>query len=253
MTFTAAQLRTFSVCGERYRLENIEGLPVYPTTRQIVSRIVRAGIQADLAAKLATGTLLSSQDAYGAIQAAARAHISSEVALTPAQVSSGNSRVFQQVAYQATRLGMMHHSVVAPRIEPTHLSRVVSCELGGHTLTAVVEIQEGSRTIRATKVRSRKPEDGESEGDIGLLIQALGLDRETGHMPDSAIVTYLVDGGKEVGILKQEVEIDPNRVAALEHRVRQASAASESRVYSPADPQSWQCRSCAHRMYCLYV
>lgn len=250
MTITASALARFYRCGELYRLAS-EGVPLPPTTRQCVSRAVRRAIQADLQSKMDTGALLATPDARRGLESAVRAHLAGDVYLTDAEAAAGNRRIFETVMLSAQRVYLMHRAVVAPKIQPAALSRPFELVIGEHSVTGIIEIEEPTGT-RATKVRARRPEEGEASRDLSLAIQALALEQMDGTPPSEATVDYLIEA-KELAYVRQTVEFEGGMLAAAESRVKAALQAIEQGAFVPVDSQAWYCRSCQLRPVCRYV
>ena len=245
MTLTAQSLAQYFRCGHFFKLTQIEQVPNPPPTWQLVSRIVRDAIQADLAEKLASGALLATTDARQGLEAIARRHFQGDIAWTESEASQGQRRTFEAVMLAAPRMYLMWRAVVAPKIDVTGLGIPFELSVGPHVITGIIEIQEPSG-LRMTKVRRRSPAAGEASTDLTIAIQALA----TGA--DHATVDHLVNTDKMVYV-RQEVEIDGALISATEERIKSTLAALEEGVYLPADSGAWWCRACPLRPVCRYV
>jgi hypothetical protein len=150
-----------------------------------------------------------------------------------------------RVAYSATRLYGLWRACVKPRIHHTHLGRGFELGIGGATITGTIEIQE-SGGVRATKVRTRHPEKGESERDVGLILQAIaaGAERVT--------TDYLIESDP-LAVDRQEFTLSDSQVEMARERVKAAVAAIEMGVFLPCDTSDWRCTSCPLHAICLYV
>lgn len=250
MTITAPALARFYRCGELYRLA-AEGVPLPPTTRQAGARAVRQAIQADLQAKIDTGALLAAPDARRGLETAVRAHLGGDVYLTDSEAALGNRRIFETVMLSAQRVYLMWRAVAAPKIQPAALSRPFELVVGEHSVTGTIEIEEPTG-IRATKVRSRRPEEGEASRDLSLAIQALALEQMDGMPPSLATVDYLIDT-KELAYVRQTVEFDGGMLAACQARVKAGLDAAQNAQFLPTDPANWWCRACQLRACCRFV
>jgi hypothetical protein len=150
-----------------------------------------------------------------------------------------------RVAYSATRLYGLWRACVKPRIHHTHLGRGFELGIGGATITGTIEIQE-SGGVRATKVRTRHPEKGESERDVGLILQAIaaGAERVT--------TDYLIESDP-LAVDRQEWSLSDAQVEMARNRVKAAAAAIEMGAFLPCDTSDWRCTSCPLHAICLYV
>jgi len=242
---TAQEIVSYLRCGEFHRLTAIEGVPTPPSTRQIVSRAVLAAIQADLAHKIAHGCVLETAVARQNLERLVGSHLAGECALSAEEAAMGNRRIFERVLLSAQRVYLLWRGTVASRIEPMHLQRPFTLNFDASHVTGIIEIEE-VRGFRATKVRSRRPEEGEASRDLALAIQSLALDGAP------ATVDYLIEA-KELAYVRQVVEFDGGMLAAAQERVRIALQMAEAGVYLPAPADAWYCQKCSLRMCCCYV
>ena len=240
MTLTTAALARFSQCGHRYWLTDVEKVDNPATTRMAVSRTVRAAIQQDLLQNAPSRP----QETAGWIGGLSQGEMA-RVALTPAEAARGMKTTTDRVAYSATRLYGLWRAVVKPRIHHTHLGRGFELGIGGATITGAIEIQEAGG-VMATKARTRRPEKGESERDVGLILQAIaaGAERVT--------TDYLVESDP-LAVDRQEWTLSDAQVEMARNRVKAAAAAVEAGIFLPADAADWRCVSCPLRAVCRYV
>lgn len=236
---------TFQQCGHKYRLTQIDGVPYFPTTRMLVSRIVRAAI----AAELRSGEIEESVDqrrqrTRQMVESLCQQHFTSEVSLTDAEVQRGQRSVFEGMLKKSLELFCLWRAVVRARIQHTHLDRPYELAIGGATITGRIEIQE-SEQIRATKVRARRPAEGETDFRLVFAAIAAGV--------AGAEVTYLIDGGKDLAVDRQYLQVTEALVEAVKMRVNALSVAVSAEVFLPAEPSNWRCRSCQLRPVCHYV
>lgn len=250
MTLTVQQILAYSRCGEYHRMTAIEGVPNPPSLRQVVSRAVRDAVQADLRRKLDTGTVQPTPEALQNLKGIVTYHLSGDLALNAEQAATGNRRIFEYVMISAQRMYLLWRGTVAARISPLTLGQNFSLSVGIHEVTGRFEILEPAG-IRATKVRSRSPEEGESHQDLALAIQALALFHGE-HPVMHATVDYLIDT-KQMAYVRQEVEFDGGTLEAAEQRLKALFRALEEGQYLPAPADAWWCRACYLRTCCRFV
>ena len=234
MTLSTGELARFSQCGHKYLLAS-QGVPLPPSTRQAVSRAVRCLIQ---------DALSRPSEAPQSISGVVAGEMAT-VALTDAESARGWKTTSDRVEYLVTRLFHLWNSVVKPRIKPTHLGRKFELGIGFATITGTIEIQE-AKDVRATKVRTRRPEAGEAERDLGLIFQAIAAGAET------VTVDYLVEAAA-LAVDRQSFTLSAGQVEMARERVKAAVQAVEAQVFLPADLSDWRCQSCALRPVCRYV
>lgn len=239
MTFTDAEFATFSQCGHRYKLTSIESVPHYPATRQLVSRIVRDAIQAELRAHH------EPQQTRQLLERLTTTHLGSDVSLTELEASHGNRWVFEQTLKSATRLFGLWRAVVLPKVAHTHLNRPYELSIGGATITGRIEIQEATQ-IRATRVRSKRPAAGEAALDYRLIFAAIAAGVE------GVEVNFLIDTEK-LAVDRQEFCLTEAQVESARLRVDAMRQSIESGCFLPSDSSSWKCLACQLRPVCKYV
>ena len=217
MTLTTGQLAIFSQCGHKFKLTS-EGVPLPPSTRQAVSRSVRQAIQFELcggaiqaeggAGRQSTPT--PPQSHHPSLDSIVAGEMA-QVAITPAEASRGLKTTTDRVLHSTARLFHLWRAVVRPRIFHTHLHRPFELGIGGAIVAGHIEIQAAGG-IRATKIRTRRPDAGEAERDLGLILQAIAADAE------NVTVDYLIEGDK-LSVDRQEFTLSGNQVELARERV----------------------------------
>jgi PD-(D/E)XK nuclease superfamily len=239
MTFTVAQFLRFTRCPALYDLADVQGVPMPPTTRQVVSRAVRAVVLQECQAKIDTGAISEVKEARQRVERAVQAEMAQDIAYTREEAARGQRTAFERALRSAAALVNLWRAAVSPRIQPVWVSVWF-----GNPLSGALEIVEQSN-VRLTRVRSRRPAADEAQHDVAVAI----------HMAayvQPVIVDYLIEADPLV-VDRQTVEYDEAKVVALRERVRQMVACVEAGVFPPTDPAYWRCQSCSLRMCCRYV
>lgn len=237
MIVSASELYRFYRCGHLYQLIDIDGVPNPPTTRQLISRIVRDGVKADLTA------WQEASAAARSLKNDTERHFAQTVAYTRAEAAQGRVRTMEANYTIALRMYMMWRSTVYQKIASISLQREYSMEIDGDVVTGFIEIEEAG-SVRSTRVTTRTPEDGIA--DLRMLIPAVALGKE------AAIVDCLIDQ-QRMAYMRQVHEITPEVIEATRERVKAALQAIERGQLVPADSSAWWCRSCQQRPVCRYV
>jgi len=237
MNITSAAFGRFTTCPYLYKLHDVEGIPITPTTKQLVGRIVRNIISVALTDGVKPKDLPKLTAKEAGVQFA------QDIAYTDEEVKKGQRNAQEKTAATAGKLLQVWSSAVAPRIAPEVKVNVpFSTEVGPHTLTGVIEIMEEG--IRATRVRSRRPADGEAADDLGLILQA--------WVSPAVTVDYLINSDP-LGVARQTVEVGTNLRYMVKERVNAMAEAVDAGVFTPTDPGGWKCKNCPLRKVCLYV
>jgi hypothetical protein len=247
VTISVQALSRYTRCGHLYKLQDLESVPNWPTTRQIISRSVHGAIEADLRHSIATGEALPVDDARRGLDSILQGHLAGDHALSDAECSLGNRRIYETMLAECERAYFAWRSVVAPKCVAVDVGREFSYLIGNAEVTGRIEILERGR-IRATKIRSRRPDEGEASRDLSFAVAVLAM---RGAAP-KVTVDYLVTS-KEMAYVRQEVDFDAEMLEAAKERVRVALEAVTAGVYLPASPDDWRCRACGLRACCRYV
>jgi hypothetical protein len=237
MTFTVAQFLHFTRCPALYELADIQRVPMPPTTRQVVSRAVRAVVLQECQARIDTGSISDAKEARQRVERAVQAEMAQDIAYTPEEAARGQRTAFERALRSAVALVNLWRAAVEPRIQPV----AVSASFDATHLTGQFEIVENSN-VRLTRVRSRRPAANEAQHDITVAIHAAA----SGKM---VVVDYLIEADPLV-VDRQIVEYDEAKVVALRERVNLMARCVD---FPPTDPAYWRCQSCSLRACCRYV
>ena len=237
MTLTVSQFLHFTRCPALYELADIQGVPMPPTTRQVVSRSVRAVVLQECQARIDTGSISDAKEARQRVERAVQAQMAQDIAYTPEEAARGQRTAFEKAFRSAFALVSLWRTVVAPRIQPV----AVSTEFHESHLTGQFEIVE-IPNVRLTRVRSRRPAANEAQHDITVAIHAAASGK-------SVVVDYLIEADPLV-VDRQIVEYDEAKVVALRERVNLMARCVD---FPPTDPAYWRCQSCSLRACCRYV
>jgi PD-(D/E)XK nuclease superfamily len=252
---TVTSLLQLSQCGEQYRQRYIQKIRTAPNYSLILGRAVDSTVMLDLKYKIKTGKLLNVDEITDLTRAAVEDIILQDgIMLTQDEVAKGMSRVRAELTREAVMLAHIHHTHVAPRLEPTQVQREFEVDIAGHTITGRMDIQEGSRSIRDLKVTGRTPPSDDAERSLQLTVYAMACAQLDGRIPDRLYLDYLVHTAKP-SIVKLETTRGRHQFYAVEERVKAAAAAIEAGNFVPAGPDSWYCseRFCPFFMGCKYV
>lgn len=252
---TVSQLGILSSCGEQFRQRYIQKIRTAPNYSLILGRAVDSTVMADLRCKIATGELLPVKEIAELTRSTVEDIILQDgISLTEADVGKGMNRIKSELTHEAVVMAQIHHTYIAPRIEPTQVQREFEIEIAGHTVSGRMDIQEGSRSIRDLKVTGRTPPADEAERSLQLTVYAMACAQLDGRIPDHLYLDYLVHTAKP-SIVKLETTRARHQFYAVEERVKAAVAAIESGTFVPASPDSWYCseRYCPFYLGCKYV
>jgi hypothetical protein len=255
VNLTLTSLLELSNCGERYRQRYFEHIRTSPNYALILGRAVDSTVMQDLKHKIRTGELLPIRDISEFTHTAVDNIILQDgISLTEADVGKGMNRVKAELTQEAVMLAQIHHTHIAPRLEPTQVQREFEIEIAGHTITGRMDIQEGSRAIRDLKVSGRAPSSDEADRSLQLTVYAMACAQLDGRIPDHLYLDYLVHT-TQPRIVKLETTRGRHHFYAVEERVKAAVAAIETGSFVPADPGWYGCseKYCSYFFGCKFV
>ena len=240
MTFTVAEFLHFSRCPALYELHHLQGVPMPPTTRQIVARSVREVVLQELQAKIDTGAIPDAREARQRVERVVEDQMAQDIAYTSEEANRGQRTAFEKAFRDTMALLHLWRVAVAGRIQPV----AVRSSFMDHGMTGEFEIVEVGN-IRTLRVRQHRPAAGESQHDLGAIVQAVASGK-------SVVVDYLIDSDPLV-VDRQIVEFDGAKLAALHERIALMARCVEAGRFPPADPAYWRCQNCSLRTCCRYV
>ena len=256
MIFPAPAFARFVRCPVIYDLHDLQGVPMPPTTRQVLSRIVRGEVKRELQSKLATQAIPDARGARLSVEQLSQEQFAQDIAYTPDEAARGQRTAFERTLTRAWALVGLWRAAVAPRIEPIATDAAYEFKAREHSITGYFECvtQDGNRlTARSTRVRSRRPaKDETAQNQVLFLPGKASPDARGACLSWDVTVDYLIDSDP-LSVETQSVERSESIRVALQERVLNAARAVEAGVFTPTDPQNWKCLSCSLRECCRFV
>lgn len=244
--FSVSALNMLFRCGEQYRRRYIEGHKIPPGIALLIGRATDTSVNADLGNKIQTGELLPD----AAIADIARDSLmtewdrSGEVVLDEEHSALGLKGARGAAVDTSVTLARLHHTEAAPKIAPTHVQRKFELDVAGEPIqiSGVIDIQEGTRSIRDTKTSKRSPQQNEADRSLQLTAYALAVRQCEGKIPDKVVMDYLVHTKEPKLIQIESVRNDESLNPFLE-RTYQAYLTVKSGLFTPAPADAWFCDS----------
>lgn len=241
MTFSHTSLSRFFQCGEYYRFRYLDHIKFPPTPAIIRGRVVDAAVDINLKTKMEHGKLVERGDIAEIVLDETERIISNEgITLSEKEAQKGMNRIKSEIVFTGRKLALLHDSLVAPQLTPSHVQRQFEIPCGDHTLTGFIDIQEGNRSIRDTKVRDKEPNRNEADTSLQLSIYAMAVAHLDGQIPAAVVLDCLVDR-QEHPYRKLESTRARHQFKIVEDRVEAAARAIQADVFIPADPKDWRC------------
>jgi hypothetical protein len=244
-------------CGEQYRFRYIEGIKSPPGVALIIGRGVDEPVNMDLGNKIATGSLLpDEQIADIARDATAHAWDEDDVQLWDDDADMGAAKAKAEAIDTAIVLAKLHHMEAAPRINPSHVQRYWKLGVNGLDLElqGVIDVQEGSISVRDTKTSRKYPSADEADKNLQLTTYALAVRQIDGASPVKVCLDYCVRTKTPKLVQLESKRTDADYIHLFE-RIFAAQQSIEKGIFMPAPIDSWYCseRWCGYFNKCRYA
>ena len=251
-----SQVRTFLMCGERYRRRNVEGDIIPPGVALILGRSVHVGAERTLRTKLETGELPAAE----AASEAARDEIhqiwqDGDYLLKPEELVENDADGWRdRLVDDAVRLVDLHHREVAPEIDVLRVERewLVSIPRYDFDLAGKIDVEEPD-AIRDLKTIGKSPSAGDVDQDDQLTTYWIArgvLDKEwvSEVRKDYLVKTKTPKHVQQVGHREQE------DVAPFLRMIQEVAECIGAGRFPPTDRSNWWCgpKWCGYYDSCRY-
>lgn len=237
---SVTQISMIALCAKRYEFRYIEGIKSPPGVALVLGKGGHQAVEADLRAKMATGSLLAAEDVAQRAAEAVRAEWEKEPPdLSEEEREEGAAKVLGRTVDSAVSLAGLHHREAAPEIQPTAVEAGFRLELDGFPFDIIgfKDVEEANR-IRDTKFKGKSPPADAADKSMQLTLYHLesatrGLDVEV--QLDCLVANQRP---KYVPLRSRRTTEDHAR---LLRRVEIATRQIQSGIFPPTDPTSWAC------------
>lgn len=242
-------------CPEAFRRRYIEREIIPPGVAMVVGTGTHRAIERNLANKVGSGNLLPVDQIKDIARDGVNQAWESGIRLDDNELQRGIKIVKGEAVDKAVRLSVLHHSELAPVIEPTHVERSWSLELDGYpvNLVGTIDIQEGSASVRDTKTTGKTPAADCADKSLQLKAYSLAVKVIDGVPPQKAYLDYLIDTARPKS---QSFETEPTAAdfQALLARIENLTVSMEKGVFQPVEPTHWCCcpKWCGFALTCRY-
>lgn len=255
-TYSPSSINMIFGCGQQYYYRYIEGRKIPPAARMIVGRAVDQSSNIDLQEKLDGKELLPVEAVIDKARDTVIAEWDKEgVALDSEEAEKGIEAVKGEAIDSSVTLARLHHTDVAPAIEPSALQRKFELTIAGYDFSIIgyKDIEErGGASIRDTKTSRKSPSRLAVDESTQLDVYALHSYAAQGIEPEVHL-DYLVDlkTPKAVTISGRKTKADFPPVL---ERIAATDRAVKAGVFVPARADDWRCseRWCGYWNLCPY-
>lgn len=239
---SSSMLRTLRNCGMQYYYRYVEGIIARPGVAMVIGTATHKAIEINLTAKRDTGELLAPEAVeQQAAEALDNTWDGEQPILYDKELIVGEKATRGWAKDVAVALSRLHHTTLAPRIQPVHLERYWRLELKGFPmdLDGFIDIQEPS-AVRDTKTKAKSPSDDEADRSTQLTAYALAVRTIDGALPMAVHLDFLIHTKEPKQLTLTSVRTDEDfRSLLLE--VERACRVIEAGAFMPTDPANWQC------------
>lgn len=241
-------------CGIQYQYRYLQGSIKPPGVALIVGSATHESIEDNMKHKRDSGDVLPAEAVAEKARESVNHRWQSEgVALDAEEKSEGEANVRGQAVDMAVTLSRLHHSELAPIINPVHVERKWVLEMDNFPfdLSGTIDLQEPT-TIRDTKTAKRSPPENTAHGSDQLTIYALAATILDGKTPDLRLDSLVKT--KTPKVVTQETTRDESDFQVMLRRIEAASRQIETGAFIPAPSDSWQCSAkfCGYWNECPY-
>src|SRR5574343_478268 len=238
----ASHLNTWLNCRQQYYRRYICGDVIPPSIAIVRGRSTHTVIEADMNNKLQTGELLPDE----AIKDYARDEASrildvEELRLDEKEAEAGVDKVKAKTIDTVVSLSMLHHTKLAPIIQPTSIERPWTLELDNYPydLGGKIDLIDGRETIRDTKTKARSSSQRDVDTMIQLTVYSLAV-KVIDKIDPKIKVDYLIAKSRPDYETFITERTDKHHKALM--RVLDVFCQStEHEDFGPCSPSAWNC------------
>ena len=237
-----SQIVQYTNCGMQYRYRYVDGIRTRPGVALITGTGTHKSVEENLRHKIATGHLLDEdQVADIARDAVNQAWDREGVTLVDEENLDGEERVRGKTVDVAVKLARLHHTDLAPSLEPIAVERQFTLELPGRpvNLAGTIDIEEADG-IRDTKTFAKRPRQVDVDRSIQLDLYGLAKKTLDGKNPRRIALDVLVKN-KTPALQVYQTTRDDSDYQALLMRVDAVTSAIQSGMFLPTTPDNWRC------------
>jgi len=262
-SWSTTALDTLCGCGYRFYRRYVLKDRRAPTLRQIRGTVMHRIIARGLGRKRDTGENPGVEQARDEAATEFDRQYDSGVTLTVDALALGTRQAAGQTKDYVVDVSGFHAGVVAPKIQPVAVERLIEVRPVGTDLKIVGKLDlvergaHGGEIIADTKTAEKSPASTAAQTSEQLTMYTLLRTAETKRLPESLRLDYLVRTPKQKQV--KHVPLATSRgIPDLQAYLRRLSTAVEGvkkGVFLPAQPGAWFCseRYCEYFRDCPYV
>ena len=256
MHLSWSQIRMLMRCPKQWEYRYVKGVVRPPGVALVVGAGTHRGVEVNMRNKLDEGEPMPLSSVLDVTRDAVITRIEADgLRLTEDEKSRGLKTIRGEAVDQATALSALHHTDVAPNIDPVAVEKEWELNIGNEdkSLKGRIDI-ETAHGIRDTKTSGKMPPKGSADKDDQLTMYALAYRVLNKRMPEEITLDYLVKS-KEPRATRLDTTRTIESLESFLLRIETAFTLMESGVYMPCDRSNWWCgpRWCGYYDDCPYT
>lgn len=251
-------------CGQQDYYRNVLGLKIPPGVAQVIGQSVHKVAALNLTSKRDKGELMHSDEVMDVAADQTKGIWQNGVMLSQDEKKEGLKKVKAAAVDESVRMSSLHHTELAPKIDPAEIERYFRLELVGFPmdLSGRIDVEEKDGSIRDLKTSKKSPTQGEIDVDDQLTIYSLGKRIVEGFDQDQLTKAFAVANRlspqklfvdtlvktKAAKIVTLETKRNQNHIERIFRIVERAITVLEKGAVMP-NPNGWWCS----RTWCGYT
>lgn len=253
LTLSPSRINMWERCQMQYFYREVEGRKTPPGIALVIGGSVDSSVNADLQAKIDTGSLLP----LDAVQTTARDHLENEWA-GGVQQEPDEPADKGDVIDLTVRLATLHHQAVAPLRKPVAVQHNFGVQVDERTkLTGHIDCLEADAVVD-TKTINKTPSEIKGDHMVQVQLYAVGVKANGGPLPSKVKLDYLV---KNKTVKTELLEAPVTTVTAqsaldrLSVTARVIHTALKTGDFMPAPADSYICAEkwCGYFSHCPFA
>lgn len=250
------QLNMYWRCGQQYYHRYILGERRPPGIALVVGRSVHESVEADMLSKLQDGELLETEEITDRVRDAITGYLQGELILSDLEREEGEARTKATAVDLTVALSLLHHTDLAPTIEPDQVERGVRLVLKGHPfdIEMRLDLRDTGGHIRDTKTAARKWPQARVDTDTGLTMYHWASKTIGPPHSDDVFLDCLTKTKTPKAVTLETTRDDEDHTVALRRAVNMWEA-REKGIFVPCTPDAWVCspKFCGYFESCPYA
>ena len=240
LVLSASSVVTFLRCGQQWYFAHVAGIKSPPSLRQALGVAAHAAIEVNMRQKIDSTLDLELDDVLDAFST----NYDTEIAeVETPEEDPGDLKD------RGVRLMTLHHTEVAPKIQPLWVEQPVQFNVNNIPYSGIVDVVDDRHRVRDWKTTGQKPRPGSYL--LNMVGYALGYRQATGETETEVVLDYLVRTKVPQYIpIASGGPIDQTAIVSFAGTIEQVAAAIQAGTFVPNGLLSGACSWCGYKNIC---